>query len=74
MLRLLIAIVITILIVAFVMMNMHFVSISLVVGPPVRIRLIYLLLTALVIGMLSATFIKMIKSLRQRRRARQEVD
>jgi uncharacterized integral membrane protein len=72
--RLLTAVIATILVVAFVMMNMHVVTISLVVGPPVQIRLIYLLVTAFIIGMLSATFVKMVQRLRQRRRAQRDVD
>jgi len=60
----------TVLLVAFVMMNMHLVTLNVVVGPPVQIRLIFLLLTAFFIGLALSWSFKAIRKTRARRRAR----
>jgi uncharacterized integral membrane protein len=70
MLRLLLAVVVTVAVVVFVMMNMHHVTLSFVVGPPVKIRLIFLLLSTYVVGIVTAAFVTMIWKLRMDKRRR----
>ena len=70
MLRLLLAVAVTVAVVIFVMMNMHHVTLSFIVGPPVKIRLIFLLLSTYVVGILTAAFVTMIWKVRLDRRRR----
>ena len=70
MLRLLLAVAVTVAVVIFVMMNMHHVTLSFIVGPPVKIRLIFLLLSTYVVGILTAAFATMIWRVRLDRRRR----
>ncbi len=72
MLRLVLSVLITIVFVAFVMMNTHHVALSVVVGEPVKIRLIFLLLATFVLGIMSSSFFIMVRQVRQRKRVRIE--
>lgn len=69
MFRLVVAVALTIIFVAFIMMNTHHVGLSMVVGEPVKIRLIFLLLAAFALGMMSASFYAMVRQVRRRRHA-----
>ncbi len=70
MLRLLLAMVATVTVVVFVMVNSHHVALSVVVGPPVKIRLIFLLMLTFILGSLVTAFGGMFVRLRVRRRVR----
>jgi uncharacterized integral membrane protein len=67
--RLILAIAVTIAIVVFAMANMHFVALSLVVGQPVQIRLIFLLMSCFAAGAISFWFFLMVRKMRVRRRS-----
>jgi uncharacterized integral membrane protein len=67
--RLILAVAVTIAIVVFAMANMHFVVLSLVVGPPVQIRLVFLLMSCFLAGVISFWFFLMVRKLRMRRRS-----
>jgi uncharacterized integral membrane protein len=58
----------TVALVVFVMVNTHHVTLSFVVGGPVRVRMIFLLLTTFFLGMGTAWFTMMALRLRARRR------
>jgi uncharacterized integral membrane protein len=70
MVRLILAVILTILVVLFAMSNTHPVMLSFVVGPPVKVRLIFLLMSAFLVGMLFSGFAAMLHQLRMRRLAR----
>jgi uncharacterized integral membrane protein len=74
MIRLVAGVLFAIVVVSFVMMNLHPVGISLIFGPPLQVRLIYLLVTAFLVGLLSGTLIKLLQRARSRRRAHEVVD
>ncbi len=73
MLRLFLAIAATVALVVFVMVNTHHVTLSFVVGGPVRVRMIFLLLTTFALGAGTAWFAMMALRLRARRRDRAPV-
>jgi uncharacterized integral membrane protein len=66
MLRLFLVVVTTILAVAFIAMNLHYVTLSLVVGPPLQIRLIFILAIAFVAGFFSAPLARLVRRARRR--------
>lgn len=66
--RLIVSIVATIVFVGFAMANTHHVALSFVIGAPVEIRMIFLLLTTLVIGMTIPVGFQVIRRARQARR------
>ena len=66
--RLILAVVVTIAVVVFAMANMHFVVLSLVVGPPVQIRLVFLLMSCFLAGVISFWFFLMVRKIRSRQR------
>lgn len=68
MVRLILAVVLTISVVSFVMVNTHHVNLSFVVGPPVKIRLIFLLMSAFFVGTICTSFLMMVWRLRGRPR------
>jgi uncharacterized integral membrane protein len=70
MVRLLAAIVFTVLAVAFSMANMDRVKLDFVVLPPTQVRLFFLLLIAFIAGILFSTFVSMVLRLRLRTRLR----
>ncbi len=70
MFRLLLSIIGTIVFVAFVMMNTHHVALSMVIGEPVKIRLIFLLLTTFVLGVMSSSFYVMVRQVRHKKHVR----
>jgi uncharacterized integral membrane protein len=75
MIRLVLVLLATILVVAFFVMNLHPVTLSLVVGPPVQIRLIFLIITAFVVGMVSGVVFKFVTARYvQRKRPRRGSD
>ena len=67
--RLILAVAVTIAIVVFAMANMHFVVLSLVVGTPVQIRLVFLLMSCFLAGVISAWFFMIVRKMRLRRRS-----
>ncbi|GAB4284459.1 MAG: hypothetical protein Kow0092_38870 [Deferrisomatales bacterium] len=71
MLRLIFAVLGTIVAVAFFMANTHPVAVSFVFGPPVPVRLIFLLLTAYGAGLLTAFFYLMVRSFGAMKRRRE---
>jgi len=70
MIRLLIAVVLTFAGATFAMANTHHVPLSLLVAEPVEIRLIFLLMTTFLAGVLFASFSVLIRSANRRRRLR----
>ena len=66
MIRLLLAIVTTVGVVVFVMVNTHHVPLSFIVGPPVRIRMIFLLMVTFIAGMLTTSLLMMLHKVRRR--------
>jgi uncharacterized integral membrane protein len=60
MIRLVLVLLATILVVAFFVMNLHPVTLSLVVGPPVQIRLIFLIITAFILGLIGGAVFKFV--------------
>jgi len=72
MVRLALAVIATIAIVAFVISNSHHVDLSLAVGKPVEIRLIFLLLCAFIIGMIVPVFFRLVHRLDSEKQLRRE--
>lgn len=68
--RLVSAVLFTIVVVAFAMSNTHSVTLSLLVGPPVRIRLIFLMMSTFIAGMLFFGLMAMALRLRIRRQTK----
>ena len=73
MIRLIIAVAGTAVAVVFVMANTHSVELSLVFGSPVEVRLIFLLMSTFLLGVLVSSFVGMISKLRLKRRIFREV-
>jgi uncharacterized integral membrane protein len=69
MIRLLLAVLVTVAVVTFAMVNTHMVVLSFVFGPPVKVRLIFLLMSAFLLGMIFLGFLIMAWRLRDRGRA-----
>jgi uncharacterized integral membrane protein len=63
---------ITLVVVIFAMSNMHIVSISFFVGPPVEVRLIFLLMCSFAMGVLLTLFYLMLKKIMINRRRIQQ--
>jgi uncharacterized integral membrane protein len=74
MVRLLFAILATIGLVVFVMVNTHHVSLSFIVGPPIQIRMIFLLVCTFTVGALTTLFLMMGLRLRAKRRTHPLID
>jgi len=72
MLRLVVTVLATVLVVAFAMANTHHVELSFVLGAPVQVRLVFLLASSFVVGLLTAMFVQLVGSVRARSRARRE--
>lgn len=70
MVRLVVAVALTVAFVSFAMGNTHHVTLSFVVGKPVRVRMIFLLLSTFLIGVTFSMFVALVKKARLRRRAR----
>jgi len=70
--RLILAVLITIAVVVFAMANMHFVVLSLVFGPPLQMRLIFLLMSAFAAGIITASFVMMVRKIRLKRSVKRE--
>jgi uncharacterized integral membrane protein len=67
MIRLIVAIGLTVAVVIFVMMNTHHVTLSFVFGGPVKVRLIFLMMMTFFGGMLTTSLIAMIWRLRPKK-------
>ena len=63
MVRLALAVLLTIVIVVFSISNSHHVDLSLALGDPIQVRLIFLLLSAFIIGMAVPVFYRLIRRL-----------
>ncbi len=63
MVRLVLAVTATIVIVIFAISNSHHVDLRVAIGDPVQIRLIFLLLVAMIIGMTIPVFFRLLRSL-----------
>lgn len=74
MVRLLIAILVTVGAVVFIMANTHDVELDVVFGTPVRIRLIFLLLSTFILGVVVSSLFGMIAKLRLKRRIFREME
>jgi uncharacterized integral membrane protein len=70
MVRLFTAVVLTVFLVAFAMSNMHPVRLSLLVGPPVKVRLIFLMMSTFLLGMLFLGLMAMAFRLRVRHQSK----
>ena len=64
---------VTVAVVIFVMMNTHHVTLSFVLGGPVKVRLIFLMMMTFFVGMLATSLITMVWRLRPRRTPAPEV-
>jgi len=73
MIRLIVAVVGTAIAVVFVMANTHHVELSLVFGSPVEVRLIFLLMSTFLLGVLVSSFLGMISKVRLKRRIFREL-
>ena len=73
MIRLIIAVAATAVAVVFVMANTHAVTLSLVFGTPVKVRLIFLLMSTFLLGVLVSSFVGMISKIRFKRRMFREL-
>lgn len=74
MVRLFLAIVVTVLTVVFIMANTHDVELDVVFGSPVRIRLIFLLLSTFILGMVISSLFGMVARVRFKRRIVREMN
>ncbi len=72
MIKLTLAVLTTIMIVVFAISNSHHVGLSCAVGKPLEVRLIFLLLSAFLIGMLVPVFYRLIRRLDSERQLRRE--
>ena len=72
MIRLILAVLATIVIVVFAISNSHHVDLSLAVGKPVEIRLIFLLLSAFIVGMAVSVFYRLFRRLDQHKLMKRE--
>lgn len=72
MLRLGLAVILTIVVMLFAMANTHHVDLSFVFGAPVKVRLIFLLGSMFFTGMLLSWFLRMIEQTIDRRRGLQQ--
>ena len=68
MVRLFIAVTFTVAVVSFATVNTHQVTLSFVVGSPVKVRLIFLLLSSFLVGMVSCGFWVLLRRHAKRRR------
>lgn len=73
MFRLLLAIVSTVMAVTFVVANTHRVQLSLIFGPPVEVRLIFLLMSIFLLGIVVGAFLRMLRALSLRRHVSQHL-
>lgn len=74
MIRLFLAVVTTVIVVTFAMMNTHPVTLSFIFGPPVKVRLIFLMMSSFLVGMLFVGFFTMVWRLRLRSTSRVRVE
>ncbi len=74
MMRLFLAILVTVLTVVFIMANTHDVELDVVFGTPVRIRLIFLLLSTFILGVVVSSLFGMVAKVRFKRRILREVE
>lgn len=74
MMRLLLAILVTVLTVVFTMANTHDVELDVVFGTPVRIRLIFLLLSTFILGIVVSSLFSMVANVRFKRRLYREME
>lgn len=72
MLKLVLLALITILIVAFSLANSHHVFLSVVVGAPLQIRLVFLLLSTYFLGIATPIFYRLFKTMRDDKRMKRE--
>ena len=72
MLKLIFAILVTVAVVTFSLSNSHDVELSLIFGPPVKIRLIFLLLCTFFLGMTVPIFHGIVRRIGDNRRAKRE--
>lgn len=70
--RLVLTILATILVVAFAMVNTQHVELSFVFGAPVQVRLVFLLASSFVAGMVCVVFLQLLGTVRARARAKRE--
>jgi len=68
-LRLTLAVILTVLFVGFSLANAHHVEMSLVFGKPIEIRLIFLLGSTFALGAMSALIWTLVRNVKRRRRA-----
>jgi len=72
MIRLGLAVAATIVVVVFAISNSHRVGLSLGIGEPAEVRLIFLLLTAFIAGMVVPVFFRLLRSIDHQRLQRRE--
>ncbi len=72
MIKLTLTVLATVMIVVFAISNSHHVDLSLAVGKPVEIRLIFLLLSAFIIGMTVPVFYRLVRRLDQHKLMKRE--
>jgi uncharacterized integral membrane protein len=70
--RLALAVLITIVIVVFSISNSHHVDLCCAVGPPIKIRLIFLLMSTLLVGMAVPIFYGMLHRMKRREQMKRE--
>ncbi|MHC4176050.1 MAG: hypothetical protein ACYSWU_01000 [Planctomycetota bacterium] len=72
MVKLALAVLLTIVIVVFSISNSHHVDLSLALGDPIQIRLVFLLLSAFIVGMAVPIFYRLIRRLDHDRLVKRE--
>ncbi len=74
MVKLVLAVLLTIVIVVFSISNSHHVDLSFALGDPIQVRLIFLLLSALILGMAIPVFYRLIRHLDHNKLVKREND
>lgn len=72
MFQLALALLVTVVIVVFSIANSHHVQLSFVVGAPIEVRLVFLLMCAFFMGMVTPIFYQLIQRLKRDRKREQE--
>ena len=70
MIKLIFAVLFTIVLVAFSMANAHHIELSVIFGKPIEIRLIFLLATSYTLGAVSSTIFTMVRQLKRKQETR----
>ena len=72
MVQLVLAILITVVIVVFSVVNSHHVQLSFVIGAPVEVRLVFLLMCTFFVGMAVPTFHRLVRRLKRDKELKRE--